>query len=64
VLLTIPDQLLTSLLSNVLDVRHQVSHPYKTTDKVTALYIYIFFPVLRQQTGKRKILDRMAASSL
>jgi len=42
VLLTIPDRLLTGLLSNALDVRHQVSYTYKTSEKITALYIFTF----------------------
>ena len=62
VLLTIPDPLLTSLLSNALDVRHQVSHPYKT-DKITAPYIFIFLFLGSKLENGRKIVDRMAASS-
>jgi hypothetical protein len=43
-----PDTLLSTLFSNTLsqcsslDVRHQVSHPYKTKDKIIVLYILIF----------------------
>jgi hypothetical protein len=44
-----------------LDVRDQVSHPYKTTGKIIILYTFILH-ISRQQTGRQKILNCMAAS--
>jgi hypothetical protein len=43
-----PNILLTALLSNTLrlrsslNVRDQISHPYKTTGKIIVMYIWIF----------------------
>jgi hypothetical protein len=37
-----PHILLSTLFSNTLNVRDQVSHQYKTTGKITVLYIIIF----------------------
>jgi hypothetical protein len=34
--------ILNTLFSNTLSVRHQVSHPHKTTGKIIVLYTIIF----------------------
>jgi len=52
----------TLFLRSFLNVSDQVSHPYKTTDKIIVLYILIF--VFLDQTEKQKILLRMIASIL
>jgi putative component of membrane protein insertase Oxa1/YidC/SpoIIIJ protein YidD len=44
-----------------LNVRDQVSHPYKTTGK-TIVFIYLNLHISRQQTGRQKILNCMVAS--
>jgi hypothetical protein len=38
-------------------VRDQVSHPYSTTSKITALYVLIFR--FWYETGRQKIMDRI-----
>jgi hypothetical protein len=54
-----PDIHLSTLFSNTLSlcsslgVRDQVSHPYKTTDKIMILYILIFKFLERRQKDKR-----------
>jgi hypothetical protein len=42
-----------SLCCSTLYVSNQVSHPYKTTDKITVLYIIIFIFLDRQLEDKR-----------
>jgi hypothetical protein len=37
-----PNILLSTLFSNILNVRDQVSHPYRATGKIIVLYIQIF----------------------
>ena len=55
-----PNILLSTLFSKTLNLRSslnvsdQVSHPYKTTDKIIVLYNLVF-----QQTGRQKILYRI-----
>jgi len=53
-----PNILLSTLFSNMLrlcslSVREQVSHPYKTTDKIMVLYILIFKFSERRQEDER-----------
>jgi hypothetical protein len=57
-----PNILLSTLsLCSSLNVRDQVSHPYRTTGKIMVLYILIF-KFFWQQTRRQKALDRMVAS--
>ena len=46
----------TTSLRSSLNVRDQVSRPYKTTRKIVVLYRYINLCILRQQSGRQKIL--------
>jgi hypothetical protein len=61
-----PNILLRTLFSNTLSlcsslsVRDQVSHPYKTTGIIMALYFNLYIP--GQQAGWIKTLNRMVAS--
>jgi hypothetical protein len=61
-----PKILLNMLFSNTLSLRSslnvsdQVTHPYKTTDKIVALYILIF--KFAEEIGTQKILHRMIAT--
>jgi hypothetical protein len=41
-------------------VRDQVSHPYKTTGKISSVYLNLY--IFGQQTERQKILHRMMAS--
>jgi hypothetical protein len=41
-------------------MRNQVSHPYKTTDDITVLYI-LFFKYLERKQEDKKILKSMMA---
>jgi hypothetical protein len=57
-----PDILLSTLFSNTLslcsslNVRHQVSHPYRTTGKTIILNILIFMLLDNRQEDKRHLL--------
>jgi uncharacterized membrane protein YcgQ (UPF0703/DUF1980 family) len=44
-----------------LNIRDQVSHPYRTTGKIVVLYILIF-QLFVKQTRRQKVLDWMVAS--
>jgi hypothetical protein len=54
-----PNILLITLFSNTLgpcsslNVRDQVSHPYRTTGKIVVLYVYSNFYVFKQQTRRK-----------
>jgi hypothetical protein len=48
-------------LCSSLNIRDQVSHPYRTTDKIYS-FVYSNFYVFRQQARRRKILVWMVAS--
>ena len=58
----IPDSLLTSLLSNAPDERHQVSHPHKT-HKSTVQYIFIFLFLGSKLEDERFLTDWQQAAS-
>jgi hypothetical protein len=57
--LFVPDILLRTLFSNTLslcsslNVRDRVSHPYKTTDRITVLYILTFTFLDSRRDDKR-----------
>jgi hypothetical protein len=59
-----PTILLGTLLTNTLslysslNIRHQVTHPYKTTEKIIVLHS-LFFYDFRQQTRRWKVLEWM-----
>jgi hypothetical protein len=48
-------------LYSSLNIRDKVSHPYKTTSRITVL-LYFSFYVFKQQTRRQKFLNWMAAS--
>jgi hypothetical protein len=48
-------------LCSSLDLRDQVSHPYRTTGKIIALYISKFY-VFQQQMRRLRVLNWMVAS--
>jgi hypothetical protein len=52
---------LVPILNQILNVREEVSHPYRTADKIIVSYILIFH-VFRQQTRRQMVLDWMVAS--
>jgi hypothetical protein len=57
----------TLSLCSSLNVRDQISHPYKTPGRIAVLYIfYIYFNLYipRQQAGRQKTLGQMVASIL
>jgi hypothetical protein len=62
-----PHILLSTLFSNTLrlraflNIRGQISHPYKSTGKVIVLYILIF-TFFRQQMRRQNVLDSMVES--
>jgi hypothetical protein len=62
-----PNIVLSTLFSNTLslcsslDDRDQVSHPYRTTNKICS-FVYFDFYVFRQQTRRQKIRNWMVAS--
>jgi hypothetical protein len=64
-----PNILLCTLFSNTLNlcpslnVTDQVSHPYKTTGKITVFYIFNLY-VSRRRMRRQKILNCMVASIL
>jgi hypothetical protein len=51
-----------TLLVCVPPIRHQISHPYRTTVEYNLIYIYSNFYVFRQVTRRRKVLYWMVAS--
>jgi hypothetical protein len=62
-----PNIFLSTLFSNTLslwhslNVRDEVSCPYKTKDRITTRHTFIFY-MFRQKTGIHKNLHRMIAS--
>jgi hypothetical protein len=59
-----PNILLTTLFSNTPNLcsSSNVSHPYKTINKITVLYIFNFY-VFRQQMRRQKVPNWTAAST-
>jgi hypothetical protein len=51
----------TLSLCSSLNVRDQVPHPCRTTDRIIVLYILIFY-IFTQQMGRVKVLDWMVVS--
>jgi hypothetical protein len=49
-------------LCSFLNRRDQDSHPYKTTSKIMALYIFNLY-IPREQAGRQKTLNRMVAGT-
>jgi hypothetical protein len=49
-----PNIFLSTVFLNILNIRNQTSQPYKTTDKITVLYILIFV-FFDWQIGRQKI---------
>lgn len=47
-------------LGSSLSLKYQVSHSYKTTEKIVILCIRVF----ERRTGKKKILNRLVADIL
>jgi hypothetical protein len=51
----------TLSLCSSLNVRDQVSHPYKTTGRIM-VFVYFNLYICRHQAGRQKTMDRMVAS--
>jgi hypothetical protein len=57
-----PQNPVLNTLSLCSSINFGVSHPYRTTDKITVLYVLIFFSFFWQQTRRQKGLGWMVAS--